>query len=281
MLHRPTKTRALAYIALAGLAWGTGGPTGALLFQSSGLTSTAISFWRLATGAAWLLLANCLFTRAPIRATFMAAPRRYILTGLGLTACQVGYFAAIPRVGVAVATVVSLGAGPLFIALATRERITPALLLAVLGLTLLVAAPGTAITTSIPGILLSLLSAAGYAMTTVLNRNHAVPTITALLGFTTAALTLLPFALLEGLTPHPASWPTLAYFGLIPTALAYTLFYASLRTLTPSTAAVLALLEPLTATALAVLLFHEHPTPLTLLGAATLLTAVALKALRP
>ena len=118
-------------------------------------------------------------------------------------------------------------------------------------------------------------------MTTVLNRNHAVPTITALLGFTTAALTLLPFALLEGLTPHPASWPTLAYFGLIPTALAYTLFYASLRTLTPSTAAVLALLEPLTATALAVVLFHEHPTPLTLLGAATLLTAVALKALRP
>lgn len=282
MHHRlaPSSARGLLYVALAGVAWGTGGPTGALLFQYSGLNSTAISFWRLFGGAVWLAIACRVLARGSIIQQFAAAPVRYLLSGLGLAVCQLGYFAAIPRVGVAVATVIALGAGPVFIALGARERITSALLIAVLGLALLVSGDGAAGHGSLLGVVFSVLSAAGYALTTLLNRDQQDPITSALLGFTAGAVILLPVAMTGGLVPAPGSWPLLAYFGLVPTALAYALFYTGLRAIRASTAAVIALIEPLLAAAIGVLAFHEHLTMLSLAGAAVLLAAVLLQARR-
>ena len=208
-----------------------------------------------------------------------ASPLRYAFTGVGLALCQLGYFAAIPRVGIAVATVVALGAGPILIALGARERLTPALLVAVAGLALLVSGGGAG-SAAVPGIAFALLSAAGYALTTLLNRNEPDPITGAYLGFVAGALLLLPLALIDGIVPSAAGWPLIAYFGLVPTALAYSLFYVSLSTLRASTAAVVALIEPVVAAALGVLLFHEHPTPVALIGAGVLLSAVVLHALR-
>jgi DME family drug/metabolite transporter len=282
MHHRlaPSTGRGLLYVALAGVAWGTGGPAGALLFQYSGLNSTAISFWRLLGGAVWLAIACRVLGRGPIIQQFAAAPMRYLLSGLGLAVCQLGYFAAIPRVGVAVATVISLGAGPVFIALGARERITSTLLIAVLGLGLLASGTEGTGSGSLLGIALSLLSAAGYALTTLLNREQQDPITSALLGFTTGALILLPLAMTGDLVPAPASWPLIAYFGVVPTALAYALFYTGLRAIRASTAAVIALIEPLLAAAIGVLAFHEHLTTLSLAGGAVLLAAVVLQAIR-
>ncbi|TDD61487.1 EamA/RhaT family transporter [Kribbella antibiotica] len=280
MYHRlaPSSARGLLYVALAGIAWGTGGPTGALLFQYSGLNSTAISFWRLVGGAVWLAVACRLLGRRRTVHEFAAAPLRYLLSGLGLAVCQVGYFAAIPRVGIAVATVVSLGVGPLFIALGARERITGALLLAVLGLALLVCGGGGAGGTSIAGIAFSLLSGAGYAVGTLLNRGQQDPISSAMLGLGAGALILLPLAMTERITPASGSWPLLAYFGLVPTALAYASFYAGLKAVRVSTAAVVALIEPLLAALIGVLAFHEHLRPLSLIGAAVLLVAIVVQA---
>lgn len=282
MHHRlaPSSARGLLYVALAGIAWGTGGPTGALLFQHSSLNSTAISFWRLLGGAVWLAAACRLLGRAPIGQQFAAAPMRYLLSGLGLAVCQLGYFAAIPRIGVAVSTVIALGAGPLFIALGARERITSTLLLAVLGLALLVSGSEGSGGAPVAGVTLSLLSAAGYALTTLLNRDQQDPITSALLGFTTGTLILLPLAMTGGIIPATGSWPLLAYFGLVPTALAYALFYTGLRVVRASTAAVIALLEPLLAALIGMLAFHEHLTALSLVGAAVLLAAVLLQARR-
>jgi drug/metabolite transporter, DME family len=282
MHHRlaPSSARGLLYVALAGVAWGTGGPTGALLFQYSGLNSTAISFWRLFGGAVWLAIACRVLGRGPIVQQFVAAPLRYLLSGVGLAACQLGYFAAIPRVGVAVATVIALGAGPVFIALGARERITSALLIAVLGLALLVSGDGGSGHGSLLGVVFSVLSAAGYALTTVLNRDQQDPITSAFLGFAAGAIILLPLAMTGGLVPAPVSWPLLAYFGLVPTALAYALFYTGLRAIRASTAAVIALIEPLLAAAIGVLAFDEHLTTLSISGAAVLLAAVLLQARR-
>jgi drug/metabolite transporter, DME family len=282
MHHRlaPSTGRGLMYVALAGVAWGTGGPTGALLFQYSGLNSTAISFWRLLGGAVWLAIACRVLARGRIIQRFGAAPMRYLLSGFGLAVCQLGYFAAIPRVGVAVATVISLGAGPVLIALGARERITSTLVIAVLGLALLVVGGEGAGHGSLLGIVFSLLSAAGYALTTLLNRDQQDPVISAFLGFMAGAIILLPVAMTSGLTPAAVSWPLLAYFGLVPTALAYALFYTGLRAIRASTAAVIALIEPLLAAAIGVLAFHEHLRPLSLAGAAVLLAAVLLQARR-
>ncbi|MFG1814020.1 DMT family transporter [Kribbella sp. NPDC049174] len=276
----PSSARGLLYVALAGVAWGTGGPTGALLFQHSGLDSTAISFWRLLGAALWLAVACRVLARGPIIQQFAAAPLRYLLSGLGLAVCQLGYFAAIPRVGVAVATVVSLGAGPVIIALGARERITSTLLIAVLGLALLISGGAGTGHGSLLGIAFSLLSAAGYALTTLLNRDQQDPITSAFLGFAVGAVILLPLAMTGGLIPAPVSWPLLAYFGLVPTALAYALFYTGLRAIRASTAAVIALIEPLLAAAIGVLAFHERLTTLSLIGAAVLLAAVVLQAMR-
>ncbi|MGZ0146136.1 EamA family transporter [Kribbella sp. WER1] len=261
-MHR----RALVFVVLAALAWGTGGPTGALLSQYAGLTPLATSFWRLAAAAIWLVLVR----RAPLR----SVRPRHVLSGVGLAVCQLGYFTAIPRVGVGIATVIALGAAPVIITLAARERLTSATFIAITGLALLTATTGS---TSLPGIAAAVASAAGYSLTTLVSRNSEDPLATALLGFTTGALLLSPFA---ALPTTWTGWLLIAYFGLVPTALAYTLFYAGLRTLPASTAAVIALLEPVVATAIGLLIFHEHLAPLALAGAAVLLLAVTAQARR-
>jgi drug/metabolite transporter, DME family len=273
----PSTARGLLYVALAGVAWGTGGPTGALLFAHTGLGSTAVSFWRVAAAALWLALARRVLRLGRLRHPFA---RRYLFAGLGLALCQLGYFAAIPRVGIAVATVVSLGAGPLFIALGARERVTGTLVVAVLGLGLLVWGGGSAGSGEVVGIAFSLLSAAGYALTTLLNRAEQDPITAALLGFGYGAVLLFPLTLTGAVIPSAIGWPLIAYFGLVPTAVAYTLFYAGLTSLRASTAAVVAMIEPAVAATLGVLVFHEHLTPLSVAGIAVLLGAVLLQALR-
>ncbi|MGW6196458.1 EamA family transporter [Kribbella sp. NPDC055110] len=285
MHHRLSTRRALVYVVLAALAWGTGGPTGALLSQYAGLTPLAISFWRLAAAAVWLAPARLAVRRTPLRPALAADVRRpsvaahvrrpvlaagvlrHVLTGLGLAVCQLGYFTAIPRVGVGVATVIALGAAPIFITVAARERLTPTLFAAVVGLVLLFVTSGAA---NLVGIAAAVMSAAGYSLTTLVNRNTPDPLTTALLGFVAGALLLAPFA---ALPTTLIGWLLIAYFGLVPTAFAYTMFYVGLRTLKASTASAIALLEPVVATAIGASMLHERLTPTALTGAAILLAA--------
>ncbi|MFF0341194.1 EamA family transporter [Kribbella sp. NPDC004875] len=276
MHHRSSTGRALVHVVLAGLTWGTGGPTGALLHQYADLTPLAVSFWRLAAAAAWLALAHFATRQAFTSvSTLVRVLPRYLLSGVGLAVCQIGYFAAIPRIGVGLATVIALGAGPIFITLASRERLTLPIVVAVAGLALLTITPGA--TADLAGVAAALLSAAGYSATTLANRDTANPLTSALLGFTVGATLLLPFAALPSTA---AGWLLIAYFGLVPTALAYTLFYTALKTLKPSTASVIALLEPVVATAIGIVAFHDHLTAVAALGAAVLLAAAAAQSRR-
>jgi len=268
MHHRLSTRHALVAVIAAAVAWGTGGPTGALLTQQ-GLTPLAVSFWRLASAALWLILARLLTRRTPVRPLVAAGTVRHVLSGLGLAVCQLGYFTAIPRVGVGTATVIALGAAPILVAVTARERLTPALFVAVAGLGLLSATAGTA---SLTGIAAAVASAAGYTLTTLLNRNTPDPVTAALLGFTVGAVFLAPFAALPATL---TGWLLIAYFGLVPTAFAYTLFYTGLKTLKASTAATIALLEPVVAAAIGILAFHERLTTPALVGAALLLAAIA------
>ena len=279
----PSNRRGLIYIAAAGLAWGTGGAVAALLFETSGLESVAVSFWRLAGGAFWLAVAWPLIARArtPLAVQLAMAPLRLVLTGVGLAVYQLAYFAAVGLIGVAVSTVIALGAGPVLIAIGSRERITATLAVAVIGLALLVfGGGGGAGSASVLGIGLSLLSAAGYAGTTLLNRGLPDPIGSALLGFAIGAGCLLPFALWEGVLPSIGSVPLLAYLGLVPSALAYGLFYVGLTAVRATTAAVVALTEPLLAALIGVVLLDEQLSPVGVLGGLILLAAVVARALR-
>ncbi|MGS2644149.1 DMT family transporter [Streptosporangium sp. G12] len=320
--------RGLLYVSIAATAWGTGGAAGALLHQTGGLGPVAVSFWRFAAGAAVLLLARLLFglggprpagpltiarrTRptgwdpapgGPRPAGPLAVLRparlawrspvlgRVLVTGVAMAVYQTAYFAAIAESGLAVATVVTIGATPVLVAAGGRlllgERLGAtglgAVTIALTGLAVLTLGDGWA-AFSAAGIGWALLSAAGYAGVTLLNRaSTGEPYATATGGFVVGGICLLPVAWAQGLLPSGdplASWAVVAYLGTVPTALAYGLFFTGLAAVRATTAAVISLVEPVGAAILGILLLGERLTPATACGSVLLLGAVALLALK-
>ncbi|MFJ2033235.1 DMT family transporter [Streptosporangium sp. NPDC087985] len=304
--------RGLLYVSIAATAWGTGGAAGALLHRAGGLGPVPVSFWRFAAGAVMLLLASRLFGLG--RATDLKQTTgleqnsdlersiglkrntglgrvtglgRITVTGVAMAVYQTAYFAAIAESGLAVATVVTIGATPVLVAGGARlllgERLGAAGLgavaIALTGLAMLTLDGGSA-TFSVAGIGWALLSAAGYAGVTLLNRSSAgEPYATALGGFVVGGLCLLPVALAQGLLPQGdplGSWSAIAYLGAIPTALAYGLFFAGLAAVRATTAAVISLVEPVGAAIIGMLLLGERFTSQAVAGAALLLAAVGL-----
>ncbi|MEV5408969.1 DMT family transporter [Thermopolyspora sp. NPDC052614] len=288
--------RGFVYVCIAAAAWGTGGPAASMVYQTSGLGPVTVSFWRFVCGA--LLLATALpFTARAAQPGAASpvgpAPRRrgmLLLIGLGMAVSQAAYLAAIAEIGVAVATVITLGASPLVVAAGARvllgERLgrtgAVSMTVAIGGLLLLItpgvpAAPAPGASPTL-GVGLALLSAVTYGGVTLLSRAFpADPYGTALWSFVVGAVVLLPVAAVQGLLPGRAAAETaalIAYLGAVPTALAYGLFFGGLSAIRATTASVLSLIEPLAATALGVLMFGERLTPAGAAGATALLVAV-------
>lgn len=222
---------------------------------------------------------------------------RVLTTGAGLTLFQTAYFCAVQATGLAVATVVTLGSGPVMIALAARltmgERLgrggVAAVGGALAGLGVLVLGGGHAAVRP-AGVVLAVLSAAGYAAITLLTRWYgsrgvaADPLDTSLWSFGICAVLLLPAALGEGLLPHAAglgrTLVLLCYLASVPTAFAYGLYFAGAAVLRAATVSVIALIEPVSAAVLAVALLGEHLGAATCAGTAILLAAVTALALQ-
>lgn len=217
---------------------------------------------------------------------------RILGTGVGLTVFQSAYFAAVEATGLAVGTVVTLGAGPVLIAVGARltmgERLGGGGLAAVVGalagLAVLVLG-GDGGTVRPAGVALALLSAAGYAGITLLTRwlgrdgGGSDALATSAWAFGIGALGLLPMAAAEGLVPHTADaaqvvW-LLVYVAAVPTALAYALYFAGAAVVRAATVSVIMLLEPVSAAVIAVAVLREQLTAATVVGTLLLLTAVA------
>lgn len=272
--------RGALYICVAAAAWGTGGAAGTLLFATADLGPVAVSFWRYLLGAALLTLTQYAPRRARARRPRTAS---VLMIGGGMAAYQAAYFGAIQQTGVALATVVTMGATPVFTALGSRlflgERLgwtgLAALATALAGLGLLTSGGYGTIQTG--GIALALLSALGYASVTLASRKHNTdPQGTALGGFAVGALCLLPFALAEGVMPvlTPVTVALLVYLAAIPTALAYGLFFRALTALKATTVSVISLGEAVGAAVLGVAVFGERMTPLAVVGGVVLLGSV-------
>lgn len=286
------------YVAIAATAWGTGGAVAAELYDVGVIGPISVSFWRFLTGLGLLLTAHLVRrsrrpeTALSLRATFAANPRRALITGFGLAVYQTAYFASVQQAGLTVATVVTLGSGPVLVAAGARltlgERTgaagTAAVASGVAGLVLLMGgADGSTGPSPLLGIGYALLSAAGYAGVTLLGRfsgrkNAGGAFESTVTGFAVGTVCLLPMALLEGLLPdmeRPA-WTLglLLYLGAVPTALAYTLFFVGLGVVRATTASVVALVEPITAAVIGILVFGERLNAIVLTGTALLLSAV-------
>jgi DME family drug/metabolite transporter len=289
-LASPASRRGFLLVVLAALCWGTSGVSGSIVAERAGLGPLDIAWHRMAIGAVVLLIGTALTRRrrsTPTPALTRGTAVRLVLVGAGLAAYQLAYFAAVATAGVSIATLVALGLAPLLIAVGATllghgrpDRATVvALVVALVGLVLLVgiSAGVDTGTTVVLGALLAVGSALGYAVVTLAGAGVPAGIPVTLVGFAGGALLLTPVVLIAGLrfTTDPVALAVLLYLGVVPSALAYALFFTGLRSVPGAVASIVTLLEPLTATALATAFLGEHLEPAALAGGLLVLAAVA------
>jgi DME family drug/metabolite transporter len=281
-----TPARGFLLVVLAALCWGTSGISGDVVADRAGLDPLDIAWHRMAIGAAALLAVHLVRSRGPRNPLTRGLRWQLVAVGAGLAVYQSAYFAAVATAGVSIATLVSLGLAPLLVAVGAAvlghgrpDRATGlALTVALAGLVLLVGV--SAGRDDGDAVLLGALAAVGcavaYASVVLLSARvpDGVPTTTT--GFAAGAVLLTPVALAAGLdlTTDPLSLALLVYLGLVPTALAYGLFFTGVRVVPAAVASIVTLLEPLTATALATAVLGERLTPAALAGGVLMLGAV-------
>jgi drug/metabolite transporter, DME family len=280
----------LLLLMLSASLWGTVGVFVHALYQLTAANSLSIGFFRLAISVPVLGIA----CRLTLRNRIMPIAKRHLwlmlLIGVMTALYQVCYFTAIAQIGVAAATLITLCTAPISVALLASvllgERLTTGVLLsglaALIGTILLIQpAAETHSLQSWIGVLFALGSALGYAIVILCSRvlagrYHPLQTLT--VGFSTGALVLLPFAIATEFTLlySGLGWGLLLYLGIIPTALAYLLYFSGIRHTTATVASIVTLLEPLISTVLAWWLLGERLGSLGLVGAAIMLGAIAI-----
>lgn len=285
---------------------------GALLcLLSAAAFGTLGIFGRLASDAG-ATIASTLLVRFAIAALIFAVilrltggwarmrrlPRRVVLTGLGLGAAgyslQSGlYFAAIDRLDVSLVSLL-LYTYPAFVTVAALMlgRATPSLRTAVAlavasaGLVLVLLAAGTG-AFDLPGALLALAASVTYTAYILISDRivGAVdPFALAALVLTGATASFAVAGLATGsldLTLPAEAWLWLLLIALVSTVVAVSAFFAGLRRVGPSEAAILSTFEPVVTVALAYVVLAERLTAAQLAGGALVLSAVVLLQLRP
>lgn len=206
--------------------------------------------------------------------------RRLVVTGILLAEFQVAYQISVERISVSLATLITIGCVPVFVAgvTAVRDRRLPsrqvlaALAASLVGLGLLCGAPdvGGDTVRTVVGVVTALAAGAGFAaLTLVAARPVAAQGATVSVGLLLGGLLLTPFALGYGMVPVLTvdTVALIGYLGIVPTALAYGAYFLGLRRAGATAAALSTMLEPLTATVLAVLFHGERMTVAGVVGA--------------
>lgn len=279
-----------------GVIWGTIGVAAKLTYQRTTLDAVSLTWLRAVIASpvclllAWRALGRRLFATTRRDLAVIAA------LGVVMIVYQYLYLEAINRVGVSVATLVSLCTPPVIVALASAvlfgERLTTRTLLALGG-----AMAGTGLLvgwqrqvggsgSARVGLLLALGSACGIATHVLVSRslaNRQHPLRPLAISFPVGAIAFIPAVAGRGLSlDQPLSgWLLVIYLGVGPSAIAYWLLLRGLRDVPATTASIVTLLEPLVAGVLAWLMFGERLGAVGWLGAALLLGAIALLSIGP
>jgi drug/metabolite transporter (DMT)-like permease len=218
-------------------------------------------------------------------------PRRVVLCGLALGAggysLQSGlYFAAIGRLEVSLVSLM-LYTYPAFVTLAALAlgrarpslRTGSALVVASCGLVLVLLAAGTG-AFDLTGALLALGASVTYTAYILVSDGivgEVPPLALSLLVLTGASATFAVTGLVTGALDFrlPAeAWLWLVLIALVSTVVAVSAFFAGLRRVGPSEAAILSTFEPPVTVALAFLVLGERLAPLQLAGGALVIAAV-------
>jgi DME family drug/metabolite transporter len=271
---RGRQRRAFACLVGTGIIWGTIGVAAKLVYRHSNLDAVGVTWLRaLIASPIYLLLA----WRALGSDLFRASRRdRAIMVGLGvvLIVYQWLYLAAVDRLGVSSATLISLCVPPVLVAVASvvlfgerlNERTVIALIGALVGTALLVGwygEGGDRDGSTAAGVALALGCASGIAChvlgsRSIAGRHHALRPLA--IGFPSGVVVFAPLLSGHELTLRlPAlGWLWLLYLGIVPSVVAYWLYQRGLQDLPATTASIVTLLEPLIAAVLAWAIFGER-----------------------
>ncbi len=268
-------------MALAAALWGTAGTVQELLLPTAAPVAVA-AVRCLAAGVILLLMAAPRpAARASLVHTVRTGGRPLLVATIAMTAFQACYLLGIRTAGVAVGTLVALGSAPVWagvLALLLRRRPSRrwvlATVLAVAGLVALVGADPQGAAAF--GVVLAGVAGLGYAAyatasarLTVLDRAAVIVVV-----FTSCGLFLLPALLSAGVPLDLGGLVGLAWLTVGTTVLPYQLLLRGLKGVDAPTATTLSLLEPLTATLLAVTLVDERLTPVSVVGVVALAVGV-------
>ena len=280
---RPATMPPMFLCLASGAAFGTMAIFGKLAYGAGANAGTLLAVrFALAAVLFWAIVA--------VRQT--AISRRDVARGLALGACgyalQAGcYFAALERIDASLLSLL-LYTFPTLVAAAAvalgRDRMDGrrliALALASGGLALVVAGAGTG-SLDPTGAALGLAAAVVYSAYILISDgivSRMRPDVLTALVCTGAAIPLtLGSALLGELRPGdltPAGWGWIACLAVVSTVAAIGLFFAGLQRVGPTTASILATVEPLVTVMLAWLVFGETLGPVQLVGGALVLAAV-------
>jgi len=285
----PRALRGFVLIALAAVSWGTTGTATTFLVRAAGVSPLAIGVARLALAA--LVLAALARARGPLRIA-RADIGPCVAMGTCMAVFQAGYFSAVVLVGVALTALIAICSAPLVIAVLARvvlgERLSRAgvvaLGLGVVGTALLIAGPRSFADVGsrfVGGVALALSAGLAYAVYVVIAKKslaRTAPLPLAAATFCAGTLWLAPVLAWVDVSAAQlqAGWPLLLYLGVVATGLAYAAYTTGLTTVPAAAAGVIALLEPLTATTLGLMVFGEQLGPLGVMGAVLLGTALVL-----
>lgn len=275
-------------VIAAGMCWGTTGTIQA--FAPEGASPLTVGSARVVFSGVILLL-FMLAKRG--RALFAGgwSVRGVILAAAGLAAYQLTFFTAVRMTGVAVGTMVAIGAAPPVAGICGRlffgERLSPrwyaATVLAVAGCVMLVLGGNSgALEISFLGVFLAFCAALSYALEGVgLRMVQKGPYDTIAVVSAASGLMALPW-LLAGdaawmLEPRGALCMALLTF--LSTVIPYTLFTIGVQNVELGVVYTLSLAEPLTAWFLSTVLLGERLSILGSVGVAVLFSGILLLAL--
>ncbi len=270
-------------VALAAALWGTAGTVQELFLPTA--SPVAVASARCLIAGAILILAALPrpAARASLVATFRGGGRPLLVATLAITVFQACYLLGIRTAGVALGTLVSLGSAPAWAGLLAlvagrrpSRRWVVASVIAVGGLTALVG--GDAGGAPLRGVLLAATAGAAYATYTTASARLEVTDRAAVVAivFTVCGVVLAPSLVTAGLPVDGRGLAGLAWLAVGTTVVPYRRFLRGLVTTDAPTATTLSLLEPLTATVLAVTLVDERLTGVGALGVAALTVGVLL-----
>jgi drug/metabolite transporter (DMT)-like permease len=276
-------------VLLSAAAFGAMAVFGTLAYEQGSTVGTLLSArFLMAAAVSWLVL---LASRARV-AELRSLSRRDVALALGLGACGYagqagGYFTALERIDASLLSLL-VYTYPAIVAVAAvalgRDRLdgrrVAALALASGGLALVVAGAGTGALDPL-GTALGIGTAfiySAYLLTSEPVAARLTPHLLSALVCTGAGATLTAASAAVGqLRPGEvtlAGWGWLACLAIVSTVIAVALFFAGLRRVGPTTAALLSTLEPVVTVVLAVLAFGDVMRPAQVLGGVLVLGAV-------